>query len=225
MTTRQGATLDAGLLRSMDQGAAPVGVAVVCRVVAYDPGEGTADVLPMVQARRVVDGVTEAVPAEVIYGCPVVWPSAGGRTITWGLAMGDLCLCVIRDRSHDEIDSGSAGPLMPAAGRRFNASDAVVLPGYDVPGSLPSSAVRSDGQMVVGLPAGEALHVGASTASRALALAEDVDARLEELRVVLSAHTHGYQAPTGGSVPASTTTVAAIPAFPSVASTRIKADA
>lgn len=229
MTSRQGATLESGLLLSLDQGAAPVGVAVVARVVAYDPAAGTADVLPMVQPRRVVEGAPEPVPVSVLYGCPIVWPSAGGRSLTWGLAVGDLCLCIIRDRSHDEIDSGSAGPLMPAASRRFSPSDAVVLPGYDVPGTLPASAVRSDGQMVARLPAGEALHVGVAMAARALALAEETRLQFEAHRDKFNGHKHGASGISdsmGGSCTGATSGPdTSIDATPDLGSSRIKVDA
>lgn len=169
---------------------AAVRVAVDGVVVAYDTATQTADVRPAV--RDVVlddDGEAVAVESPVIYGVPVAWPSGGGRSLTWGLAAGDLGTLVLRDVSHDEVDSGTALPVTPASTRRWSLSDAVFLPRNATPAE-PLAQVRSDGAPVLGLGSGEALHVGTAAGAKALAVAEDVADRLARLEALFTLHVH-----------------------------------
>jgi hypothetical protein len=213
-------------------------------VVAYDPDAQTADVRLCVQVPEVDPdtGEISGLIAPVLRGRPVMWPSGGGMSLVWGLAQGDIAQGVIRSRSHDEVDSGSAVPVTPASTRRGNLSDLVVVPLVGGGASpLAAAAYRSDGQPVL-VPggAGDALHVGASTAAKALALAEESAARIARIENFLNSATYAVSGPvttapspppfTGAPVvtpvciasvvaaPAAATTTAAL------ASTRIKVD-
>jgi len=143
-------------------------------VVEYHAATRTADVRSAVQ---IDDG-----PGPIVYGVPVQHPQGGGRSITWGLDAGDVLLGVVRSRSHDEIDDGAEVPLTPASSRRFDWSDQVLLPSGR--GTLP---YREDGQMVIGLPAAEALYVGAEDAAEYLTRNDLVRTNLQDIKTALDA--------------------------------------
>lgn len=178
-------TIANAVIGAAERAVAAVAVARTVAVVSYNADQQT------VRVREVVGED----PIE-IDGVPIQWPGGGGRSITWGLEAGDLGTLLVRDVSHDEVDAGSALPVNPASSRRWNIADGVFCPGFVVPGSLASSAYRSDGQMVIALPVGEVLRIGDSTAAKALAIAEDVRDRLVRLESLFTAHTH----PVAGAV-------------------------
>jgi len=170
-----------------------VRVSVVARVESFDPATSTADVKIVVQEERVTaDGDRIPIEAVSIPGCPVLWPGGWLRGMTVGLEQGDEVIALIRTQSHDEIDGDrDVGPVLPAAARRMDLSDVVLIPGYHRPAaSWPSSRWRSDGQMVLYVGSGEAVFVGDSTAAKALALAEKVNARLTSIQSKYDTHKH-----------------------------------
>lgn len=94
------------------------------RIESYNAEAGTCSVQPLVRRKG---KATEATSRPVLTGVPVMWPGGGGAQVRWPLAAGDEC--VIMFASADT--SGwrrSGGEADPASGRRFNLSDAVVLP-------------------------------------------------------------------------------------------------
>lgn len=143
-------------------------------VVEYHAADRTADVCSAVQI--------DDSPGPIVYGVPVQHPQGGGRSITWGLEPGDVLLGVVRSRSHDEVDDGADVPLTPASSRRFDWSDQVVIPSGR--GTLP---YREDGQMVIGLPAAEALYVGADDAAEYLTRNDLVRTNLNAIKDALDA--------------------------------------
>ena len=239
------ATLPDLALRLLD--AVRLGAPDTCllvEVVSYDAAEQLADVRLCVQVPEVDPATGEIVGlvAPVVRGRPVMWPAGGGASFVWGLSAGDLAVGLIRSRSHDEVDSGSAVPVTPASTRRGNLSDLVVVPLIGGGASpLGASAVRSDGQPVL-VPggAGDALFVGSSTAAKALALAEESAARIARIENFLNTATYAVAGPvtmvpspppfTGAPVvaPVCVASVVAVPAAATttaaLASTRIKVD-
>lgn len=192
-------------------------LAVAAEVVSYDASGPTADVRPLVT----VDG--ERPP--VVSGCPVQWPNAGGRALTWGLVAGDRVTLLVRSQSHDEVDDGRPVPVTPALGRRHSLADAVVQVGYTTPGTLDSDAYRNDGQPVLSYGSGEALHLGASTADKALALAYKVRDELDKIDAAFSSHTHQVTYNSGTAGPLTTATAGGPTYTPAdVDSTRVKTD-
>lgn len=200
-----------------------VRVCGVAEVISYTPGEPTAHIRLLVQEDRNLPGGRTAVPSVDIEGVPVLWPVGGARALTWGLRAGDKVLALYRHRSHDEIDSGDAGPLVPALTRRMNPSDVVVLVGFVAPDTgLESSQFRSDGQPVMGLPNGEALHVGDSAANYVLVREDLLQAELSKIHTAVNGHTHLY---TPGTLAAIQTGPGASYAAPgATSSSRIKVD-
>ncbi len=167
--------------------------AVVVRIDSYDASEGSATVTPMVLEERILNDERVEIPSSSIPGCPVIFPYGGGRGLTFGLEAGDLAIGLYRHRSHDEVDGGADGPLLPASTRRVDLSDLVVLPGFFPPsGGYPSSGIRSDGQPVMPLPSGEAIHVGDSNATFALVRWDLLESYLDAIKAKYDAHVHGY---------------------------------
>lgn len=196
-----------------------VRVAVVARVEEYRPATQEADVLLLVQEDRVLHGEREEVPEVRVYGAPVIWPGGGGRGLTMGLAVGDEVIALVRDRSHDEVDAGEPGPVVPVSTRRFSPADVVILPGYVRPAEgAPAGSYRTDGAPVLALPGGEALHVGAGTATFVLVRHDLLKAWLDTVKLWLDTHTHAhFMGPT-------LTPVAPSPTVADTSSPRIKVD-
>ena len=158
-------------------------------VVEYHAADRTADVRSAVQI--------DDSPGPIVYGVPVQHPQGGGRSITWGLESGDVLLGIVRSRSHDEVDDGADVPLAPASSRRFDWSDQVVMPSGR--GTLP---YREDGQMVIGLPAAEALYVGADDAAEYLTRNDLVRTNLNAIKSALDTIAAAVGVPNSYSVSA-----------------------
>lgn len=201
--TAQTSTLADALLASARAAGAPIEVAITVRIEAYDHTTQTATIRPCVRGSKMDrDGNLLSVEATAIPGIPVLHLAAGGRSFTLGLSVGDYATAVVRSRSHDEVDSGTATPVTAASSRRWNWSDAVVIPAYRPPADpLPASAVRADGQPVMALGALEALHVGIATASIALARADLVKARIDTLQAAHDTHIHTVATVVTNAVP------------------------
>lgn len=158
-------------------------------VQSYDPATQTADVLPDVQEEVMIDGVPTPITSAAIPGVPVVFPGSALRGLTYGLDEGDRLLLLWRHRSHDEVDSGTeALPINPASSRRLNPLDVVALP-FAVPGAKTAAQRRADGQPVIYLDAGDALHAGAATAALKLSRDDRVQAQLAEISAQFTAVT------------------------------------
>jgi|GEM_PF-4359752 len=193
-------------------------VAVVGRVSAWDPSTGTATVTP-----SVADDPTQ--PVVPIYGVPVLMIGGSSRGITYGLTAGDQVVTVVRHRSHDELDAGTAAlPVQPAASRAMSYADAVALPGYVAPGTgRPASQVRSDGAMVIYLAPGEAVYIGSATAVFSLTRDDLLQAQLGVLKAAISA---APVVPSDGGAAFKAALVAALASWPATtASTRARVDA
>lgn len=197
-----------------------VRVAVAVRVERYDAASQTADVLVLVNEER-MDGDTRVPIGPIrIPGAPVVWPAGASRGLSMGLEVGETALAVVRHRSHDEVDAGSVGSVNPASTRRMNYSDAIVIPGYFAPDDgRDASQFRSDGQPVLAMPGGEAVHIGASTATYALVRWDLLDAYLKSLKTAYDAHVHPVPGGTSGA-PANPA-----PTVTDMSTTRVKVDA
>ena len=210
-------TIANAVIGATERAVSAVAVARTVQVVSYDADAQTV---------RVREVVAES-PIE-LDGVPVRWPGGGGRSITWGIEAGDLGTLLVRDVSHDEVDAGSSLPVDPASSRRWNLSDGEFWPGFVVPGSLASSAYRGDGQMVVALPVGEAMYVGASTAALKLVIEDVLRPYLVSLKAAYDAHTHTVAGVTAG--PGSVTSAPptapspSVPASADLASGRVLVD-
>ena len=235
--------------RAGEQATGRVRVSRACTIQQYDTIKNIATIVPAVR-ERVIIATGEVWADEIaIPNVPVLWPGDGsGVSVTWPLPVGAVVLMLVRDVSHDEVDSGGALPASPVSARRWDLSDVAVLPfGWSARDPLQSDAY-SGTQPVIRLPANRAVLIGANTAARTLALAEETAARVERIEAYLNtatflvlpdpddpAHPLITQAPTPppftgttSAIPRSSKSVVAVPVLATtvfdVRTTRIKVD-
>jgi len=165
-------------------------VSVDAEVISYDPDTCSATMQPVVH-ERVMTSEGEVWADEIqIPNCPVRWPGGGGVSLTWPLPVGAICPLMFRDRSHEEVDAGAAIPTKPESTRRWDLSDAFVLPfAYSARDLLPTNATSSGDDCVIHLPTNRSVLVGASTAAKALAIAEDTARELAQIQNYLNTAT------------------------------------
>jgi hypothetical protein len=201
-------------------------IARAARVVSYDAEAQRADVqLIHDEARTRPDGIVEVVPAPILRGCPVMMLAGGGRSITFGLDVGDKVWVIVSDVSIDEWIAGQReGPYRPQDPRRFDLSDGIVWPVSDPPSHV-------DGQPVIAMGSGEALHIGDATAELLLARADYVIQQLADIEDGLNNHTHTFEytgAGQGSSLQSGTTdgggSYTAPGAASDIASSRVRVD-
>lgn len=95
----------------------------------FDPVELTCEVQPAIQGKRVLeDGGVEVVNLPLLLDCPVVFPHAGGCSMTFPIKTGDECLVVFACRAID-VWWQSGGIQPPAETRMHDLSDGFVIPG------------------------------------------------------------------------------------------------
>ena len=95
------------------------------RIERYDHTEQRAEVKPLLR-RNYRDGDESDMP--VIADVPVIWPRAGGASLTMPVQAGDGVLLVFADRSIDRwLVQG--GEVTPDDRRKHDLSDCVAIPG------------------------------------------------------------------------------------------------
>lgn len=133
MTATQAPT-EADVIRAFVRaGIAQVHVSLPATVVAYDPTTQKATVQVAIRP-RVDDTITGTErpalePTAPIPNIPVLWPSSSQGSLTFGLLPGDPVTLLVQERSTDEWRSTGLPDNAPLDARRFDLSDAVVLPG------------------------------------------------------------------------------------------------
>lgn len=98
-------------------------------VQSFDAEALTAVVQPAIQGKvRQEDGTVSLVNMPLLLDCPVVFPHAGGASITFPVKPGDECLVVFASRGIDYWwQSGGVQP--PAETRMHDLSDGFCIPG------------------------------------------------------------------------------------------------
>jgi hypothetical protein len=172
------------------------------KVLSYDAATQTAKVELLVK-KRYKDPETDEIVydrALIIPQCPVAFPSGGGFSITFPLQEGDAVVVLFAERSLSEWKaSPNNTPQEPFDGRVFNASDAIVIPGAPSPSRpLAGNATASNAVVV---KAAE-VRMGDATANKALAVAEEVEAKLNSFIAAFNIHNHVTPAgPTTSLIP------------------------
>ena len=94
-------------------------------IISYDYTKQKASIQPLLN-KVWADGTTTPVP--VLENVPVIFPRAGGASLTFPVAEGDTCLLLFMERSIDNwlMTGGQVDPNDP---RKFDLSDAVALMG------------------------------------------------------------------------------------------------
>lgn len=107
-------------------------------VQSFDPAALTCEVQPAIQGKqRNEDGSIKVVNLPILLDCPVVFPHAGGCSLTFPIKPGDECLVVFSARAID-LWWQSGGVQPPVETRMHDLSDGFVIPGpYSQPKVIP----------------------------------------------------------------------------------------
>lgn len=179
--------------------------AIPGEIQSYDAATQTA------QVRIAIDPVIEGEPAPypILDRIPVCFPRSKGYGITFPLAKGDSVLLVFGERNTDRWRSIGAGEP-PNDARRFDISDAVVIPGY-----FPKSGVMSpepvDGTGIIG----DKIFIGdpeATPTAPGLTKVDLVEAVAEALKALLTAVYPSAMGPAGPMAPPESATITNIQA-------------
>lgn len=162
----------------------------------------TCSVQPAIQG-QVTDenGVTTNVNLPLLVKVPIVFPSAGGYTITFPLAAGDEVLVVFSSRCIDAWWQ-QGGIQLPIETRMHDLSDGFAIPGpKSVPKAIPgisSTALQirnNAGTSYIELSADGIKLVGNVSVTGTLTASEDVVIGVTPAAVSLLEHTHTSAAP------------------------------
>lgn len=163
------------------------------RVVSYDPATERATVQPVLRGRWVneEEELLETVLPPPLAERPVLWLSAGPLGVTGELAKDQEVTLLISDRSIAEWLQTAGADVTPADLRRFDLSDAMVLPSRVRPGPATRYAA---GSLFLGhrSAAGAGLRVTSSTVALgtpAVELLDQVQQALEQMQLALDALT------------------------------------
>jgi len=165
---------------------------LVCRSaeIASVGSDGSVSVRMLTPIQEVVAGIVRWVEAPLLPRIPVASLAIGDFILTSKPKIGQRGLVLIRDVSHEEVDSGqgSAPVVTPQDPRRWDGADAVFLPFALTDSTWSPANVPSTGAAFV-LSSGTALRVGSATAARAVALADDTAQRVRRIESYLNTAT------------------------------------
>ncbi len=108
-------------------------------IVDYDYTKQKASIQPLLN-KLTPEGESLAFP--ILQNVPVVFPRAGGASLTFPVNQGDTCLLLFIERSTD-LWRTSGGQVTPDDNRKFNLSDAVAVMGL-FPFTESSQATNND---------------------------------------------------------------------------------
>jgi len=123
------------------------------QVVSYDFTTQKADIQPTIN-KQWTDGTTSPMP--ILHGVPVIFPCAGGASLSFPVLVGDPVLLVVCERSITEwlFSGGQVTPIDP---RKLDITDAVAIPGL-----LPFNSnfpARGDGTSLILQYAGSKIEI------------------------------------------------------------------
>ena len=113
--------------------------ALPAKIISYDYSKQKAAVQPLLN-KSWADGTETPMP--VLNNIPVIFPRAGGASLTFPVAEGDICLLVFIERSTD-LWKTIGGQVTPDDPRKFDLSDGVAIMGL-FPFSENSDAENND---------------------------------------------------------------------------------
>lgn len=120
MTTMTDAMRQAVLFQLYD-----VHTALPGAIIDYDNTLQKATVQPSLK-KSYLDGTTQEMP--ILNNVPVIFPRAGGASLTFPVVQGDSCLLLFIERSTD-LWKSVGGIVAPDDPRKFDLSDAVAIMG------------------------------------------------------------------------------------------------
>ncbi len=95
------------------------------QVISYDYSAQKASIQPCLK-KSYLDGTTQEMP--ILNNVPVIFPKAGGASLTFPVMPGDNCLLLFIERSTD-LWKSVGGIVAPNDPRKFDLSDAVAIMG------------------------------------------------------------------------------------------------
>lgn len=141
MTTSAPTSLADAVKAAIQYNLSNIHTAMPAQIVSYDFTTQKASVQPTVN-KQWTDGSTSKMP--IINEVPVIFPSAGGASVSFPVLAGDTCLLVVCERSITEwlLAGGLANPADP---RKLDLTDAVCIPGL-IPfnGTFPNRDNNTD---------------------------------------------------------------------------------
>lgn len=120
MTTMTAAMRQAVLFQLYD-----VHTALPGTIISYDSTLQKATIHPSLK-KSYLDGTTQEMP--ILNNVPVIFPRAGGASLTFPVVQGDTCLLLFIERSID-LWKSVGGVVAPDDPRKFDLSDAVAIMG------------------------------------------------------------------------------------------------
>lgn len=120
MTTITDAMRQAVLFQLYD-----VHTALPGQIISYDHTTQKATIQPCLK-KSYLDGTTQEMP--ILNNVPVIFPRAGGASLTFPVLPGDTCLLLFIERSTD-LWKSVGGIVAPNDPRKFDLSDAVAIMG------------------------------------------------------------------------------------------------
>jgi len=120
MTTITDAMRQAVLFQLYD-----VHTALPGQIISYDHTTQKATIQPCLK-KSYLDGTTQEMP--ILNNVPVIFPRAGGASLTFPVLPGDTCLLLFVERSTD-LWKSVGGVVAPSDPRKFDLSDAVAIMG------------------------------------------------------------------------------------------------
>jgi hypothetical protein len=134
-----GTTLQSLLSAAINNGLNGIHTCLPGTVISYDFSIQRATVRPSIK-RQYKDGRVDAMPD--IVSVPLMWPRAGGASLTFPVRPGDGVLLVFSERAlEDWLTKGGQQP--PGDPRKFDLTDAIAIPGLN-PFTIPSLAENND---------------------------------------------------------------------------------
>lgn len=135
----QGESLTDVLAKAIRNRLAELYTALPAEITSYDFRTQKASVKPTIR-RRYADGRIEPYP--VINNVPVIFPRAGGASLTFPVKPGDTVLLIFASRSLDTW-ANSGGTVDQDDNRMHDLNDAIAIPGL-IPFSARSKAKNND---------------------------------------------------------------------------------
>lgn len=137
------ATLSETLRVAISRALANVHTALPGKVEKYDHEKQMASVKPLIK-KLYLDKKTASLP--VIVNAPVIFPRTANFSFTHPIEEGDLVLILFCERSMEKY-LAEGGEQEPGDRRKFDLSDAIIIPGL-YPFSEPSKATNNEDVLI-----------------------------------------------------------------------------
>lgn len=135
MSDKEPFTMDRYIAQVVDNKLKELHTCMPGKIVSFDTDTQIAEIQPLIRRIFVNSG---PVDLPLCISCPVMFPRAGGFSMTFPVTVGDECMIMFSERALDTwLQSG--GVQLPLDTRRHSLSDAIAILGlYSQPNKLES---------------------------------------------------------------------------------------